>query len=496
FKKSIFAKDESDLSVINDEISSLFKVIEYIPFAKVEKVYKKTNNSNDEVALSFLLKSNFFNVNEWLHTKNNPQMQLGPATLKIVKVSNIEVIEPKTSKKTINPAKKRMVNSVVEPKRMENAASDGADETLEVINLANGQVVKKLSLNELQKKSTQLGPIKISLLKRFRSAVVSANKLEENLDPNSNNPALELKIEKNGQNLREILYGRYEQFSLNKDGVFGYKFIYKASSLAANEISNQPVAHQGAAVAGVDSAASEPIEQIQAPDMSSMGSRVIEFKVNPQDPKRVKVSLYKNNEFVQSEILIEGQNFQTPWMGMKVFLGSIQVGAEETSEIVPINAEKRSQLPPSAIKFRTSDGTAQWLAEGEQKQVTSGDKKFVVYFGREFVDLPFDINLQKFTKYDYPGTTTAMSYESIVQIGKTGITKLISMNEPYKQSGFTIYQASYILNPGETPVSVFSVNKDPGRFIKYLGSLILAIGVIVYTFMKSSFYRKIQSGKS
>ncbi|MGZ3690187.1 MAG: cytochrome c biogenesis protein ResB, partial [Pseudobdellovibrio sp.] len=125
---------------------------------------------------------------------------------------------------------------------------------------------------------------------------------------------------------------------------------------------------------------------------------------------------------------------------------------------------------------------------------SSNGKNFVVYFGREFVELPFDINLQKFTKYDYPGTTTAMSYESVVTIGKAGVTKLISMNEPLKQAGFTVYQASYVMNPGEPPMSVFSVNQDPGRLPKYIGSLILAIGIIVFTFMRSSVYRNLKKG--
>jgi hypothetical protein len=38
------------------------------------------------------------------------------------------------------------------------------------------------------------------------------------------------------------------------------------------------------------------------------------------------------------------------------------------------------------------------------------------------------------------------------------------------------------------------VNKDPGRFWKYLGSIILAIGVILYTLMKSRLYRKEKRG--
>ena len=62
------------------------------------------------------------------------------------------------------------------------------------------------------------------------------------------------------------------------------------------------------------------------------------------------------------------------------------------------------------------------------------------------------------------------------------------MNEPFKQSGFTLYQSSYELSPGRPEVSIFSVNRDPGRWVKYIGSLILSIGIILYVFMKSKLY--------
>ncbi|MGZ3691494.1 MAG: cytochrome c biogenesis protein ResB, partial [Pseudobdellovibrio sp.] len=368
FTKSISAKNESDLSEVNENLGSFFKVVEYIPFAKVEKVYKTGQKVNDEVALSFMLKSNFFNVNEWLHTQTNPVMQLGPATLKIVKTSNIDEVEKPHMK-----SKKRVVNSVTppEPARAPQSTTD----QIVISDFSSGKPVKTISLSNLQKKSIEVNGAKISLVKYYRAAVVAANKLEENLDPSANNPALELKVEKGGKSVREILYGKFDQFSLNKDGVFGLKFVFKSSDVAPVAADAQPAAHQSAAVAqtapkneaavaahaaagvSAEAAAAEGAPPMQAPDMSQMGTRVIEFKVNPQDPKRVRVTLYKNDEFVATQVLSEGQNFDTPWMGMKVFLGTVQVGAEETSEVVPINPEQRSNLPPAAAKIRLADGT-------------------------------------------------------------------------------------------------------------------------------------------
>jgi len=54
------------------------------------------------------------------------------------------------------------------------------------------------------------------------------------------------------------------------------------------------------------------------------------------------------------------------------------------------------------------------------------------------------------------------------------------MNEPLKFGGYTFYQASYNQDErtGEPTATVLSVNYDPGRWIKYLGSLILSVGII------------------
>jgi cytochrome c biogenesis protein ResB len=110
--------------------------------------------------------------------------------------------------------------------------------------------------------------------------------------------------------------------------------------------------------------------------------------------------------------------------------------------------------------------------------------------------LPFAIHLQKFSKVDYPGTETAMSFESDITVNSEANPIKISMNEPLQRAGFTIYQASYILGPNQDPVSIFSVNRDPGRILKYFGSLILCLGIIVFTLMRSNFYRQWKARRS
>jgi hypothetical protein len=64
------------------------------------------------------------------------------------------------------------------------------------------------------------------------------------------------------------------------------------------------------------------------------------------------------------------------------------------------------------------------------------------------------------------------------------------MNEPLEHHGFTVYQSSYEELPNGKYASVFSINRDPGRALKYLGSLILCFGIIAFTVMRSRWYLK------
>ena len=78
----------------------------------------------------------------------------------------------------------------------------------------------------------------------------------------------------------------------------------------------------------------------------------------------------------------------------------------------------------------------------------------------------------------------AASYESVVTL-PDGSDQLISMNEPLKHAGFTFYQASFESDPSGRPTaSVLSVNRDPGRGLKYFGSLLIVLGSIHLFYMK------------
>lgn len=474
FSKKLSPLDKSKLDFLNSEMGHLISVEKYLPFAKLNKGYKpiplaEGETKTVEIALSFILKSQFFNVSEWLHTKDNPVMQLGPATLKII---NTDAHKPALTKKSGSSKHAKTANAKAPPK-----SSNPKDDKVLLLDKKTGTLLAEFRLSQITNKSVEFQGLKIQLKKKYKAAIVSGNKLAENPDPNSSNPALEVDITKGNEKLREVLYAQFKDFSLNKNGVFGYRLTYEAAQISPSSEEN--------------TTSEDTMENaVTTPSGKPMGARIIEFHVSKQNPNQAEVVLIKEGQEVLRQVLREGEKLTTPWMGIEIFLGSVQLNSVAVNEVINISPEKRSELPPSALLLK-SDSEQTWLTEGEEKIFHINNQSYNFYFGKEIIELPFEINLKNFKKLDYPGTNTPMSYESLVQVDQDSAQHKISMNEPLKREGYTIYQASYILNPGQPPVSIFSVNKDPGRPLKYIGSLILSLGIIIFTLMRSRYWKKL-----
>lgn len=429
---------------INQNIKHLFTINKYLPFAELSQAYKTGSENKNDLALGFILRSQFFNVSEWLHTRQKSELQMGPAKLKIINDNDLSTRRPSNHKQ-------------------KNKAN--IKEGTLLVSDENGQEVKKTGISQLRKSPLKLNDGTLITIKNvFNRAIVSDNKIVEGDPGQTLNPALEVSIVYKDKNFREVLYEKFPNFSLKTDQSFPYKLKYLFPQ--GEEVNNG------------------------TPETQE-GGNVVEFHVTP-GANSVNVILFKDSQQVGQSTLTEGQSYQTPWMGMNIILGTIINGAEEVQEVKKVEPELRQQqLPSSALEigFPQSDESL-WLTEGQSVRVQLLGRPAEIFFTRKTLQLPFEMKLLNFSKLDYPGTETAMSFESTVDIGKSGESVLISMNNPLKKSGYTVYQSSYILNPGQPPVSIFSINHDPGRAIKYAGSLILCIGIIIFTLMRSQWWRR------
>lgn len=239
-----------------------------------------------------------------------------------------------------------------------------------------------------------------------------------------------------------------------------------------------------------------------------VGPAVFRFVRNKPDlsvkPTRATVVLYldgKTSDAPKLAVARAGMPFEEKgrvslrkalplgWMDFQFLLEeyhpSAMPRAEFKSVTVPAPGEETSEAVEIAL-----GGQNLWLELGASGQIPLSDALYYVQYTKKEVDFGFDLTLKEFRVSFYEGTQRPMSYESDVEFG--GQKQTISMNEPLHHAGYTFYQSSYEMDAeGKPRYSVLSVNLDPGRWVKYLGSLMIVLGIT------SMFYFKpIYSGNS
>ena len=205
-----------------------------------------------------------------------------------------------------------------------------------------------------------------------------------------------------------------------------------------------------------------------------------EIYLNPLGNDHVSYTIFHKDSakpFKTGKIKI-GDVVSTGWMGLELRLLDYLPLAEEEYEVVQL--ERPTPLTTTAIKIKHRD-REKWVALNDIVKLFGDSSAFLFSYQNRRLPLGFDLRLHKFEVQHYQGTTRAMEYSSQVEAiaPDANAQVTISMNEPLKFKGYTIYQASFQEDEsGQPTASVFSINQDPGRWVKYIGSIVLTFGII------------------
>ncbi|MGE0762752.1 MAG: cytochrome c biogenesis protein ResB [Bdellovibrionales bacterium] len=430
---------EGWLSPVRQEPDSPAQVVGFEPFVRPRAQSGPRGAGGKFIA--FRLQSQFFDQEEWLDSVERPQIQMGPALIRF-----------------------GMQEKMLVPKQEPLHKKDFVGL---FIRDADGEAVAKRLDIGLGQREARIGAVKIQVKQVLKRATVADNKIAEG-DSGPLNPALEIEILANGKTYRDVIFSRFPSFSLLKENPTRFRFEYVAGG-SGESLQNEDAARN-----------------------------LIEFIPSPEQSDKAILRLSKQGKVILEKEVKVGEPTDTPWMGMKVTLVSLTAPETNTAQAEKIETirptPKQPNLPPSAILVRVAgEQPPFWLVEGDIKDVQVRGERYQFYYGLNSIRLPFALELLKFTKVDYPGTETAMSFASDVRVVTDQSRHTISMNEPLKRDGYTLYQSSYDLQPGRPALSIFSVNRDPGRWIKYMGGLVLAFGIVTLTITRSRMARR--SGK-
>lgn len=260
------------------------------------------------------------------------------------------------------------------------------------------------------------------------------------------------------------------RFQLENPNVNVTEWLKRDSSRESNEVDLGP------AKVVLASKALEPSGRNEIILVPSADSKVLDYTIYNKDR-----SLSKKGKVQQAETL------ETGWMGLKFRLLRYLPTAREEVRYVPSGP---SPLSSSAVRFRFQ-GEDYWLGLNASLRIYLDDRMYIVSYGNRQLELQFPMRLKDFRVGKYEGTERAASYESDVELpGRPPV--LISMNEPLHYEGFTFYQASFEKDEqGRPTTSVLSVNFDPGRWIKYIGSMLMVLGsVLLFYFKRTQWIKK------
>lgn len=129
---------------------------------------------------------------------------------------------------------------------------------------------------------------------------------------------------------------------------------------------------------------------------------------------------------------------------------------------------------------------------------TVGGAIFELDLRKRSYPLPFQVHLRDFTRELHPGTGIPSRFYSDVTCVEGGVGRdlRISMNEPLRRGGFTLYQASWgpsNARPGDRLFSTFAVVENPADRVPLVACVVIALGLVAHFVPRLARHVKLQA---
>ena len=167
--------------------------------------------------------------------------------------------------------------------------------------------------------------------------------------------------------------------------------------------------------------------------------------------------------------------------------------AEVRQVVTPIPLEEGSGFSRPALELQLTGGGhstnvfIQWNRPFEIHAGSAAQSRIPLtfYYTDERIPLGFSIQLLKFNMPTFEGTQMPASYESLIRVtdqrSGDALERKVWMNHPMSYRGYRISQSGYSQSLGGAR-STLQLLADPGSWLKWLGSILLMVGITVMYF--------------
>ena len=200
------------------------------------------------------------------------------------------------------------------------------------------------------------------------------------------------------------------------------------------------------------------------------------------------------------------QALTTGWADWKLKIDQVMPHAEQWMDFLPAKSDDASELP-DGVRVRVEQrGEAfdQWVPAGWQITVPTSPNETQVAYGWKTVSLPIGLELLNFEVKRNEGSDSPAGFKSTLRASTADGESAIGscwMNNPFSFPGawwrtwtgltYKISQASW--NPENLNQSTVQILRDPGWFLKWIGSLLIVSGVFMMFYLRP--YRKHTAGR-
>jgi hypothetical protein len=126
-----------------------------------------------------------------------------------------------------------------------------------------------------------------------------------------------------------------------------------------------------------------------------------------------------------------------------------------------------------------------WSRQRAPMPVVVEGRRFAIDLSHRRRPLPFSVRLDDFRRDLHPGMGMAKAFESDVTKVKDGVpqTVRISMNQPLRESGYTLYQSGFIEPENSADRrwwSTFSVVRNPADRVPLWSCVVISVGLLLH----------------
>jgi hypothetical protein len=201
------------------------------------------------------------------------------------------------------------------------------------------------------------------------------------------------------------------------------------------------------------------------------------------------------------------QPLATGWADWQLVIDKTMPHAQQRTDFTPVKSEDKSASSaaadlPDAVRVRiqqNGETREQWVPAGWQIAIPTAPNQTMIAYGWSVIGLPIGLELLDFEVKRNEGSDSPAGFKSTLRVitadGESA-TGACWMNNPFSFPGtwwhtwtgltYKISQASW--NPENLGQSSVQILRDPGWLLKWIGSLLVVIGVFMMFYLQP--YRK------